>query len=531
MARRTLAPALRRALTGRAPARTVAAVEKKSLASRILANWRQYVVPGQPYTQDWNTDRAVKEGFEVNPWIYRAIHVTAQAMVSKPMVLRQGDPVDGVPIATEADPTRLLHLFNIQANEWERAKVFRYRLVAQYLLSSRGVFIEITRTRSGAIGMLNLLDPDLTEIVPTEETLPDGTVKTDPLGGFRVTTNDPRSGPYNFLPRYNPRADHADQPQSVLWIRMPHPTLMFQGMSPTQAAALSADMDRAARLYNKRFLDSDGRPIALIMVKGITDNDTLEIIESRVNGGPGSSARAVALQADAVDYKDLSGNPRDLQWVEGMDRARKEISMAFGVPESVMGDASGRTFDNADAEVAIWKEHTVVPLADSLDDQLDILTGAYDDQIYLRHDWHTDWLLNRHKREEAKQRAADVAAGLATINEYREAAGLPPLDNPAARVLYLPGGKVPAGDPEDVAEVGKLTTLGMGQAADPGEEARRGAERGSQAGVRAAENINNARSLRLVNNPPPALENRAAAHPELEGKESRARSDHPPRWH
>lgn len=526
MARRILAPALRRALTGRGPARPV---ESKSLAGRVLANFRQYVVPGQPYTQDWSTDRAVKEGFEVNPWIFRAVHVTAQALIAKKIVLRQGDAHEGRPIEPSADPTRLLHLLNVQTNDWERAKLFRYRLIAQYLLSSRGVFIEVTRTRAGKIGMLNLLDPDLTEIVPTRTEFADGTVKTDPLGAFRVTLSSSDDGPYNLLPRYDPKATHAQQPQSVLWVRLPHPTMMFQGMSPMQAAALSADMDRAARLYNKRALDSDGLLNMLIMVKGTVEQDTLEIIEGRVNGGPGARSRAVALAADAVDVKELSNAARDIQWAEGSERARKEISIAFGVPESVLGDASGRTFDNADAEVAIWKEHTLLPLAESLDDQLDILTGGYDDQIYLRHDFSDDWLLGRHKRENAKQRAADVAAGLVTIDEYRAAAGLPEMNIPATRVLYLPGGRVPAGADEDVTALAELTTLGAGQAADPAEEARRGAETGSQAGVHAAENINNARSLRLVSNPPPVLERRAV-QPELEDKQGRARADQDQFW-
>lgn len=523
---RTLAPRLRQIITGRrAPGR----VETKGLGGRVRSFWRPYVVLGQPYSNDWNTDRAVREGFEVNPWIYRAVHVIASAAVARTIRLRQNDPVDGVPIDKAADPTRLLHVFNVQANPWERAKVFRYRLIAQWLLSSRGVFVEVVRTRAGRIGMLNLLDPDLVEIIPTRELLPDGTEAVDPIGAFRVTVND-GTGPYNELPRYNPKSTFAQQTNSVLWVRSPHPTLMFRGMTPMQAAAMSADMDRAARGYNRRFMDNDGRPGGVLMVKGDVADNTLEILEARFNGGPSSAGRTSAIEGDAMEWVDTSGNPRDTQWSESMDRMRKEISMTFGTPESVLGDASGRTFDNADAEFEIWWSTTMSDMLGMLDDQLDILTGSYDDMLFLRHDLSDVWVLGRHKREMITQAASDFAAGLITLDEYRIIAGKPPLDIPASRVVYLPSGKVPAGQSdEDVAAVAELQMLGSPQPADPGAEAQHGAMVGSQAGARLAGDINAARTLRVVgpSRAPAALERRDALTAELdwEGKESRARPE------
>ncbi|HET9144178.1 phage portal protein [Actinophytocola sp.] len=521
MARRTLAPTLRRKIAG------ALGRETKGLSGRVRSFFRQYVVVGQPYQQDWNTDRAVREGFEVNPWIYRAVHVIASASIARKIVIRQGDPDKGEPVPVAADPTRLTHLFNVQANPWERAKVFRYRLIAQWLLSSRGVFVEVIRTRAGSIGLLNLLDPDMVEIVPVRERLADGREKVDPLGAFRVTVND-ASGPYNELPRFDPKASFGEQPSSVLWLRSPHPTLMFRGMSPTQAAGLSADLDKAARLYNRRFMEQDGRPGGILAVKGQVRDDTLQILEARFNGGPASAGRTSAIQADAMEWVDTSNHPRDTQWSETMDRMRKEISIVFGTPESVLGDASGRTFDNADAEKANWQEDTLVPLWAMLDDQLDILTGAYDDALFFRHDLDDLWLLKRHERTDVDRAAADFAEGRITLDEWREIAGKPPFNQPWSRVVYLPGGTVPAGDPDDVAEVIKLQMLGSGVAADPSAEARAGAEEGSQLGARMAENINNSRQLRLAASGgravSGALDGKAVVvEAELEGKQGGAR--------
>jgi HK97 family phage portal protein len=525
MARRTLAPALRRAIAR--------PVETKGLAGRARSFFRQYVIPGQPYNLAWNTDRAVKEGFEVNPWIYRAVHVIACATIARTIALRSGDADTGLPIKADADPTGLLKLFNVQANRWERAKVFRYRLLAQWLLSSRGVFIEVIRSRGGRIAMINLVDPDQVEIMPRTMTGPSGHTYVDPIGTFRVTVND-ESGPYNWLPRFDPKASFADQPSSILWVRSPHPTLMFRGMTPTEAAAMSIDLDRAARQYNRRFMDADGRPGGILAVKGQVSPATLEILETRFNGGPSNVGRTTAIEADAMDYVDTSNHPRDTQWTEGMDRMRKEIAMTFGVPESVLGDASGRTFDNADAEYEIFWAQTVKPLLDLLDDQLDVLTGDYDDTLFFRHDVSDVWVLNRHKRADIAQAAADYAAGLITLDEYRVIAGKEPFNQPWSRIVLLPGGKVPAGDPADIAEVIKLQMLGNAAPADPSAEAQAGAEQGSQLGARTAENVNNARSLRLVGaRPGGGLEERSIESMiDLEDRESGARAggDHATVW-
>lgn len=522
--RRTFAPRLRQALARMLPSEA----ESKGLSGRVATQFRQYIVPGQPYQRDWNVDRAVREGYEVNPWIYRAVDVIASTAVARTVVLREGDPNEGDPVDIGADPTHLLHVLNVQSNPWERAKIFRYRLIAQLLLSSRGVFVEVVRSHSGGIAMLNLIDPDQVEVIPTRQELPGGREKIDPLGAFRITVHD-QSGPYNDLPRFDPAATARSQPNSILWVRLPHPVIMTTGMSPMQAAGLSADLDRAARLYNRRFLNSDGRPGGILAVKGVATRDTLESLEARFNGGPESAGRTTAIQADAMEYVDTSGNPRDTQWSDTMDRMRKEISIAFGVPESVLGDASGRTYDNADAEYAMYLENRFKPLIDTVDDQLDILTGSYDDSLYLRHDLSDLWVLDRHRRVDLATAAEEVRAGLRTIEEYRDLAKLPRIDSPLARVLLVNGGRVIAAPDEGtMSGAAQALTAGMATPADPAEEARRGAEQGVAQGSRMAENINGARPLRLVEQEARRgfdqdLERRSLPMEGMEGKQSRAR--------
>lgn len=512
---RELIPALRR-LFGPPP------VEKKGLAERVRSSSRAYVTPGQPYSSTWNVNRAVTEAYEANPLVYRAIEVICDNAVAQRIILRKDDPDTGKIVQSGEDPSRLLYVLNRRANPWETAKIFRHRLVAQYLLSSKGLYIEVIRTRSGRIGMVNLLDPDLCEIVPSEKRDPNTNeiIASDPLGAFRVRVP---GGGYDELPRFDPEA--TDQPASILWLRAPHPTVMWEGMSPVQAAGLSIDLDKYARIYNRRFLQNDGRPGGLLSVKGVANRDMMERIQAQFTGGPESAGRTTVISADSVSYADTSGSPRDLMWGELSAMTKSEIALAFGVPESILGDASGRTFDNADAEYAMFWEHRMKPLLEMLDDQLDILTGGYDDDLYLRHDLSRVWVLGRHKREEIRTAREDVALGLRTINEYREIAELDPVPGEFADVLLVPGGKIVGTDDEELAtRVAELPMLGSPKAADPAEEAEQGAEIGSMAGARLADNNVSAARLRLVagqDRVPTAIEGRKGLEPE--GKQGGAR--------
>ena len=445
--RRRLLPAVRAAL----------GLETKGVAERVRASSSAYLVPGVPYSSTWSVQRATEEGYEGNPLVYRAIEIICENAVERTVVLRKGDPKKGEPLPIGKDPTRLLYVLNVQANPWETGRIFRHRLIAQYLLSSKGAYIEVILTRGGRIGVLNVIDPDLINHVPSE---------TDPIAGFEIRTPNSAVQATDYLPRYNPK---KPVPHSMLWVRAPHPLVMWEGMSPVQAAGLSIDLDHYARIYNRRFLQNDGRPGGLLAVKGVTNRDQLELIQAQFNGGVESAGRTTVIQADQISYADTSGSPRDLMWGELSSATKEDISMVFGVPRSILTDSAGQTFDNTDADWAIFWEGRMRSLLGTLDGQLDILTGGYDDELFLRHDLTDVWVLGRHDREQADRAAADLERGAITVDEYRELTGREPIGVPATQVLWLPtNGRMAAAD-EELALAAAATPLAGGSSA-PGLE-------------------------------------------------------------
>lgn len=401
--------------------------ETKSLAGRVRSSSVTYSVAGQPYaTTGWTAQRAIEQGYLANPWIFRGCEVIAHTEIRRRITLRRGDdPHTGVEVPMRKDPSRVLYCLNRRANPWETAKMLRYRLTVLWLLSPRGVPLEVSRSRAGRLAMVNILDPDLVDPIPSRDS---------PISAFEVRTNGDTGGTRDVLPAFDPEDD--SQTNSVLWLRSPHPSMIARGMSVMQPAGLSIELDRYARLYNRDYMQSGGRPGGILGIRGQVTPETITTLQDRFNrdARPGETS---AIAADAMFYQDLSTSPRDMQWGEVMDRMKHEASMVLGVPESMMGDASGSTYDNADAEYAIFLEHRFAPLMELIDDQLDLLTGGYDDDLWLRHDLSDLWVLKRHRRAEEDRQAEELRRGTITMNEYREFMGLQRIEAPWADVHWF----------------------------------------------------------------------------------------------
>ncbi|MFE2498962.1 phage portal protein [Streptomyces scopuliridis] len=153
-----------------------------------------------------------------------------------------------------------------------------------------------------------------------------------------------------------------------------------------------------------------------------------------------------------LSYVDTSTRPRDMNYETLAKTAKDEILSAFGVPESVVGNASERTYANADREEWNFWQHTELP-------HLALLASAFavdlDDGWSLRFNTSTVEALEfprRQRREEARQ---EWNAGLITVDEYREIAGRRPFNVPHTRALWISPQKAPVpANEQDAAALG-----------------------------------------------------------------------------
>lgn len=401
-----------------------------------LPIWRQ----GRPYQGSWRVERSVTEGYEKVTWVFRCVNAIAKRFARIPKVYREGNPDTG---GVRADHP-LLDLFNVSPSPLPQhrgspdsiARYFWQRLAAQYLLSKSGVFVEVIRRKADNLPIaMSLLPPGITSPIPGSSS---GTF----LDGFEVKV------PGRQRPIYLP-------PEDVVWVRDPHPLDPYSSQTPLEPLGLTVDSDWWAKVYNRTFLQNYGRPGMGIAVHGEVSDDDADELVARMTPGPKGAGRSFVFETvvnntdgtkgpgGGVDIIDFAKTPVELSWLEGRKAGKEEILAGFACPESVaIGNASGRTFSNADAEYVTFWLDTLPDYVAGMLQPFDILDG--DPGLFLVGDFSTQ----REYQAVAAMRTTEglekMDKGGITINEFRvDYLNKEPVNG--GDVIYLPANRLPIG--------------------------------------------------------------------------------------
>lgn len=426
-------------LRGLAGKSLVDGLEEKTVYSAngsVLENSGRFgLSSSKPQGGEWTIDRALAEGFRREPYVYKAVDTIAEKSSSLVFKLHDGD-------GNEVERHPLLGLMNDgDANPLETGHQFRYRLSLQLLLSPRGAFVNVVKSRGGDVVSLALLPPDRTSPVPNE---------SDPsklISGFKVDPKDGTSKP-TFL-----------SVEEVRWIRKPHPVNPFLGMTPLEAAGLSVQLSYFARLFNVSFMRNDGRPGGILGVESDMTDAEMDRIEAKFGRGP-MEAGKLTVMGGKISYSDTGQAPRDMAYQELAGNSRNEILSSFGVPESQIGHASDSTFSNADAEGYAFWTHTM-----SGHNRMILSAFGKDIDDGLKASFDTSEIEElqepvRKKREEAR---SEFDAGLRSLFSYGELANIEVPDIPETRAFYVKVGTTPIpGRDEDVDYFKQSTTDSSG---------------------------------------------------------------------
>lgn len=367
---------------------------------------------GKPYTDSWDIERVYREGMQKVTWVARCIDAIAGNQARLPIVLRKDNSPHGEIIrGAKAKNSEILKLLNTKSNIGENSFIFRYRLSSQLLMSTRGVFIEKIYGRDGGIIGLNLLPPQSTAPIP-----------------------DPK----NFVAGYEVRMPNGAivnmKPQDVIWIRRPHPLDPYLSMTPLEAAGIAVEIENLAKVYNRNYLINDGRPGGLLVLRGEIDDDDKEELKSRFRGNIArAGATTVISSDDGADFVDTSASPRDAAYIQMRQITKEEILASFGVPESVIGNAAGRTFSNAGEEIRVFWNETMLPHLEPIGRALDEL----DEQYYIDFDVSNVPVLILYEQERNRYTKEEFTQGLISLNEYRDKTGRKEVESDLADSLLL----------------------------------------------------------------------------------------------
>ena len=374
------------------------------------------ISPSRGYHDSWDIDRAYREGMRKVTWVSRSIDAIAGNQARLPMMARKDNSAFGQVVKDHP----MLEVLNSLSNPGENSYIFRYRLSAQLLLSTRGAFVEMIRGKNGKVVAMHLLPPQYTSPIPDPKTF---------VAGYEVLL--PGAGKM-ILP-----------PEDVLWFRHPHPLDPYLSMTPMEAAGIAIEIENLSKFYNRNFLINDGRPGGLLVVRGDMDEVDKEELRMRFRGNVArAGAVSVIASEDGVEFIDTGSNPRDAAYVEMRRITKEEILAAFGVPESVIGNAANRTFSNAGEEIKVFWMETMTPHLEMLARGFD----ATDDEHYFDFDTTGVPILILAKQEREQYLMSEFQAGLLTANEYRRETGREAVLSDLADTMLANPNLVPIGN-------------------------------------------------------------------------------------
>lgn len=398
---------------------------------------------GRAYRDAWDIERAYREGLQKVTWVSRCVDAIAGNQARLNMILRKDNSQDGRIIKQKNNP--LLDILNSATNDGENSFIFRYRLSSQLLMSSRGVFIEKVRGRNGEINALHLLPPQYTSPIPDPKKFVSGYELNMP-NGFRQVL----------------------KPEDVLWIRKPHPLDPYLSLTPMESAGIAIEIENLAKIYNRNFLLNDGRPGGLIVLRGEIDDDDKDELRNRFRGNLNKvGSVSVVSSDDGVDFVDTSASPRDAAYIQMRQITKEEILAAFGVPESVIGNAAGRTFSNAAEENRVFWMETMMP-------HLMLIARAFDeldDANYVDFDVANVPILIIAKQERERYLLEEFQNGLISANEYRDGTGKKKVESELADSLLSNPNLTPIANTEKPFEPAgqqPIDMMGAAPGATPG---------------------------------------------------------------
>lgn len=361
--------------------------------------------------------QALSENYYANIYVYACIRAIATDLAARPFrvgadpeapndydpnhpLARRLSPPPGGPNVT----TTARRLF-----AWSAAQRLVFGALAWEIVPSDLSFWPLTATN------LNPIRQDKTNLIPRT-----GWYKEFEVGDGRTKKV---LKPERVFYSWNPAQDDWGRPESAL-----------------QAARLDIQVAVMQDIYDNAFLRNDSRPAAIVVHQAFdTDEDKVKFRRQFLNRhqGPQNAGRTAFVEAnpqvggaapkDSIFVQTLGLSQRDAQAIERYDAKLRSICVAFGVPLSRLGDASKRTFSNADRETLNYWLDTVQPLGLDIADDINLkLMPLFDNSGNVGwFDWTGVPDLVPSKRFTVGEVITMRRDGLITDEEAREEIGMP----------------------------------------------------------------------------------------------------------
>lgn len=316
-------------------------LEKRSMAGSDV--WLTRVA--QAVWSVWRVDNGVKEGFQANAWVFRAVTLIADAMASVPWVVFDNDNT----ALWDHPISKLLRTPN---PKWSRNQMMH--VIACWLQLSGNAYLKMVTDSSKAPVELWPVSPDRLAPKPSADPARfiDGYEELDRNGVMRMSR------------------DYT--PENTIHIKLTNPANPYVGISPLGAAAKAIDLDNAQMGWNKSGMQNRGVFDGMFSFKQPVDAPMAKSLSDRIKEkflGVRNARKPLVLGSDA-QYQRMSLTPAEVDFLASRKFNREEIFIVFGVPPQLGGSQEASTYNNFATATRVFWETKILPDIDRVRDSL-----------------------------------------------------------------------------------------------------------------------------------------------------------------
>lgn len=325
-----------------------------------------YVSEGQPLNVDWNGEEMARQGYLGSVYVMRCVRLIAETIGSLPWVSGV-DPTDPGNYDKDSALAMLLGPSTPQApggpNPVTPARVFWIWTLCQYLITGRFGW-ECQLDGAGKKANIIGLWPLVASVLAPKPTL--GGTKW--FNGYRYT---PANG------------DRDLKDEQVIYGWRPSQTDFRMPESVLQSAQVSIFIARSIDKYVANLLKNDLVATSIVTTPPFDIPDEKRAFEEQFlsefsgvdRAGGTVFAEYEATPGDPAGYKPIQVERLAMSVMEAElgaqgETAKNEVCLALGVPRSLIGDASQRTYANADSEYKNFWTLTVLNFIAEMQDNV-----------------------------------------------------------------------------------------------------------------------------------------------------------------
>jgi HK97 family phage portal protein len=314
-------------------------------AAHTVGSWRM----GRPLDKEWDSARAVKEGFKVNEVVYACVKRRANAVASVPWYVEERkddyewERVPGHPIE---------QLLDYPNPSMSRQDLFD-RLVHHLDLAGNALWQTVDATSlRGPMGKVPV------ELWPVDP----GPIKPVPDQKRFISE-------YEYYRDGDRKVIDASQ---VIHFMIADPSNPYWGTAPLMALAKAVDTQVAAMSWNLQALFNRAVPDGLMSFDRPLNREEWEQAQNEIRRSLSGdqNARRMLVLGSGAKYEMLSWTPTELDFIASLKHYREAIASAYGVPLPMISIYEDATLANLEGSRRIFWEDTVINVLEGISSTL-----------------------------------------------------------------------------------------------------------------------------------------------------------------